>query len=629
MSSHSRRTYSLVCSRELLYGQPMIWVLIPVVFVIVVLKFWFTWRPMCPGGSLKPNIEQVLNQKYVQYDLNSFDLPVITGLPFKLFIWLSYTRFGRYFIISSAMRKNNLDRMARVQIPEFPTYYPIPDMYGCLEDHSTSNQKILHECVEMEVEERKGEFHLPTVVDFVRAYRSHKTTPIEVAVAVLDAIAHSDKADPPLRAVVQSNRDVVLAMASASNQRWKEENTLSYLDGVPVAIKEGFHCEPYDFRGGASYIPIISKGVPEAVCVRKLKRAGAVIIGVTNMHEFGTGTLGSNPHPPHLTGRNPYDPRHYAGGSSTGSGISVAAGFCPVAIGTDGGGSIRIPASLCGTVGLKPTHGIVDSFGVLPSTFTVGVTGPLTASVLDTAITMDIISQVTDGEKKVVSLEGLGKSQLDGLKVGVFWEHFNDADKEITLQCRAALSHLQNLGAELVDIRIPEMKDSRIAHTISISTEFGSSLGLELDHHYSEVNLETHLTVGMSASISAIQYVNSQKQRTRAMLALKSIFKKVDMIATPAVACSPPMIQPEAIKGGIADASNSAKLNHFSFLGNLTGIPCLVLPVGYTDAGLPVGLQLMGSWYREDVLLRTGLALEQSGHFPTKKPKIFYDVISK
>ena len=271
----------------------------------------------------------------------------------------------------------------------------------------------------------------------------------------------------------------------------------------------------------------------------------------------------------------------------------------------------------------------MDSFVVLSSAFTVGVTGPLTASVLDTAITMDIISQVTDGEKKVVFLEELGKSQLDELKVGVFWEHFNDADKEITLKCRAALSHLQDLGAELVDIRIPEMEDSRIAHTISIGTEFGTSLGLDIDQHFFEINLETHLLGSISASISAIEYVNSQRKCTQAMLALKSIFKKVDMIATPAVACSPPMIQPEAIKEGIVDASNSAKLMHFSFLGNLTGIPGLVLPVGYTDAGLPAELYLMGSWYREDVLLRAGLALEQSGHFPTKKPKISYDIISK
>ena len=529
------------------------------------------------------------------------------------------------------LKNNNLNRMSTVQIPECPTYYPILDNHICQEDHSSGNQKVLTECIESEVNKGPGVdddgFHLPTVADYVRAYRSGKITPLEVAVAVVDAIADSDKANPPLRGVVQSNIEVVVAMASASNQRWLEGKTLSYLDGVPVAIKEEIRCEPYDCRGGACYIPIISQGVPEAVCVQKLKRAGAVIIGVTNMHEFGTGSLGSNPHPPQLTGRNPYDPRCYAGGSSMGSAISVAAGFCPIAIGTDGGGSIRIPAALCGTVGLKPTYGIVDSLGCIPDTFTVTVAGPLSSSVLDTAIAMDIISQVTDGNKNVVSLKGLGNTRVDGIKVGVFWDHFNHAENEVSLKCRAALSCLQDLGAELVDIEIPEMEDSRIALTVSIFSEFASSLGLDLDSHYSDVNLETHLLVGVASNLSATDYVNSQKQRTRAMAILKSIFKKVDIIATPAVACPAPVICPEAIETGIADGNNSAKLMRFSFLGNLTGIPGLVLPVGYTDADLPVGLQLMGPWNQEDMLLRAGWALEQSGHFPAQKPKVFYDIL--
>ena len=375
---------------------------------------------------------------------------------------------------------------------------------------------------------------------------------------------------------------------------------------MPIAIKEEFCCEPYEFQGGPSYTPAFGQGVPEAVCVQKLKRAGAVIIGVTNMHKFGSGTLGSNLHPPQLTGRNPYDPQCYAGGSSTGSAISMAAGFCPIAIGTDGGGSIRVPAALCGTVGLKPTFGTVDSLGFLPKAFTVGVVEPLSSSVLDTAIAMDIISQVTDADKKVISLKGLGNTRVDGVKVGIFWDHFNHTDKEISLKCRAALSHLQDLGTELVDIEIPEMEDSRIAHAVSIMSEAVCSLGLELDNHYSGLNLKTHLVVGVGANLSAIEYVNSQKQRICAVTIFKSIFKKVDMIATPAVACPAPVIHPEAIKTGIADSNNSAKLMCFSFLGNLTGNPGLVLPVGYTDADLPVGLQLMGPWNQEDMLLRAG-----------------------
>ena len=580
------------------------------------------------GEQLKQKIEDVLsNPDAIEYDLKSFDVPKVTGWKFALLIRLMYTRFGRFFVIPALARNSNIDKMGRIQIPENPTYFPKPTTPPADEDFAVSNRNILERLVEEEITKEKAEFHFPTVADYVHSFRSGKRTPTDVAEAVLEAIADSDKANPPLRAVVQSNRSVVLAMASSSTQRWKEGKTLSIIDGVPVAIKEEFRCEPYEFRAGASYVSITAEGVPEAAIVQKLKSAGAVIIGVTNMHEYGTGTLGSNPHPPHLTARNPYNPQCYAGGSSSGSAVSVAAGLCPIAIGADGGGSIRIPASICGVVGLKPTFGVIDSIGVLPKVFTVGSCGPLSSSVLDTAITMDIISQETEGNKKLVSLEGLGESRLDGLRVGVYWDHFNNSNKEVVLACKAALSHMQELGAELIDIKIPEIEDSRVAHVVSIGTEFASTLGAELDKHFHDLNLETHLLVGSQSTCSAIEYINSQKQRTRAIKTLEFIFEKVDVIAAPGTACPAPTIDPTAIPLGIADAKTSGEMMRYSFMANLTGIPGLVLPVGYTSSGLPVNLQLMGPWYKENILLKVGWALEHTGAFPAKKPKVFYDVL--
>ena len=578
---------------------------------------------------VKPKIEEVLQQEDVKYDLLSLQTPVVTGILFRVLIHLSYSRLGRYIVVPSLLRKSNMYRMGAVQMPEKPTYFPIPDMHVPLEDYSKPNNKILKECMEKEIKKTfNKDFHLPTVADYVRAYRSGKITPSEVAKNVLKAIADSDKADPPLRAIVQSDRDTVLAMAAASDRRWKEGKTLSYLDGVPVSIKEEYRCDPYEFRSGTTYVSDLTVGVPEAGCVQKLRAAGAVIIGVSNMHEYGTGTLGSNPHPSHLTGRNPYDPSRYAGGSSTGAAISVAAGFCPISIGGDGGGSIRVPASLCGTVGLKPTAGIVDASGHIPAVATVGVTGPLTSSVLDTAIAMNVISQEEGGGKTLVSLKGLGQLKLDGLKIGIYNDYFNDCDNEIALKCRAALSHLESLGAKLVDITIPELEDTRVAHVITIGCEFASALGLELDKRYSELNPETHLLVGTSSNFSGIDYVNSQRQRTRAMKILKSLFEKVDTIALPGSGCLPPVIRSGALSSGISDGTLSSKLMRYSFLANLTGVPGLVVPVGYTGSGLPINLQLIAPWYREDILLKTGLIMEQSGQFPAQKPRVFFDVFN-
>lgn len=609
----------------------MIWALLPVFFLIGLVRFWFSRLLVYPNARVKPRISDVLAQPdKILYDVRCFDAPKLTGFKFKLLVWLSYTRFGQYLIRPSIVKKSNMDCMQKCIVPEKPTYFPTRSLpMPPKADHTHSNQGALQPLVDKEIGQDMTSFHLPTVSDYVRAFRSGKTTPTDVATAVLAAIADSDQASPPLRAVVQSDRAVVLAMASASTQRWKEGKTLSILDGVPVGVKEEFHCEPYMHYAGASYLPTRSQGIPESTVTQKLKGVGAVVIGITNMQEYGTGTLGSNPHPPHLTARNPYDPQCYTGGSSSGSAASVAAGFCPIAIGADGGGSIRIPASLCGTVGLKPTFDLVDSLGNLPNCFTVGAAGPLCSSVLDTAIAMSFISQERDSNETCLSLEGIGEDRLDGLRVGVYWDHFNHASDEVVLKCKAALSHLQSLRAELVEIKIPEMEDSRIAHVVSIGAEFASSLGPDLDSHFSELNLETHLLVGTSTSYSAIEYINAQRQRTRAIKALKFIFDQVDVIVTPGTAIPAPRIEPEAIPLGVMDGKNSGELMRFSYLANLTGIPGLVLPVGYTASGLPIGLQLMGSWYRESLLLKVGWALEQTGAFPAKKPKVFYEVISQ
>ena len=612
----------------------MIWALLPIVFVLGLLKFLFGRQALLPGAKVKAKMEAVMAEPdQIRYDLRTFQVPKMTGFKFKVLIWLSYTRFGQFLVQPFIVKNSNMDGMKKCVIPEKPTYFPVQPRPALMEeDHAHQNQLLLDKLVEKTLgkeEEEEGEFHRPTIIDFVRAFRSGKTTPTDVAEAVLAAIASSDAANPPMRAVVQSDKAVVLAMASASTQRWKEGKPLSMLDGVPVAIKEEFHCEPYVHYAGASYLPIMSGGIPEATVVQKLKRAGSVIIGITNMQEYGTGTLGSNPHPPHLTARNPYDPQHYCGGSSSGSAASVAAGFCPLAIGADGGGSIRIPAALCGTVGLKPTFRLVDSLGVLPNCFTVGVSGPLGASVMDVAISMALLCQERESGKACLSLQGLGEQRVEGLKVGVYWDHFKHANEEVVAKCKAALAHLQELGAELVEIKIPELEDARIAHVVSIGAEFASSLGLDLDRHFSEINLETHLLVGTSAAFSGVEYINAQKQRTRAMHALETLFKEVDVIATPATGCVAPCIEPEAVSLGVLDGKGSADLMRFSFLANLTGIPGLVLPVGYSasSSDLPIGLQLMGAWHQESLLLKVAFALEQTGAFPIRKPKVFFDVL--
>ena len=599
---------------------------------VALFYFLFTRRPVCHGGTkpgeMRPPIQVLLdNPGMIEYGCKDPQPGRVTGARFKFFVWLSFTRFGSYFLVPRT-KQGIIGRMGGIYLPEKPTLYPTPPTPPDMKDYSKPNEKIIRRMLDQQIEQKTSErgFRFPTVADYIRAYKSGTCTPTDIAEAVLKAISDSNKADPPLRAIVDTSRDVVLAMAEASTQRWKTGKTISVLDGIPIAIKGEFRVEPYTFRSGSMFIPEIGKGVSETVIVQKLKDAGAVIIGVANMQEFGLGLLGSNPNKLHLTARNPYNPHHYPGGSSSGPAVSVAAGLCPIAIGTDGGGSIRAPASVCGVVGTKPTNRYIDSTGVLPIVYSVAASGPLCSSVLDTAIALDAISRETEGDEKRLSLEGLGETSLEGTTVGVYWEFFEHADKEIVRKCKLAVNQLQSLSATIVEIKIPELEDIRVAHVVTIVSEIASALAVDIDKHFNEFNLESLLPLG-SFNFSAIEYINAQKQRTRAIESLKDIFNKVDIIVTPGTGCVAPIIDVSTIPLGESDVFSSVRLQRFSFLANLTGIPGVVLPVGYTSGGLPIGLQLMGRWYEERVLLRVAWALENSGAFPLQKPQVFYDLI--
>eukprot|EP00731_Ephydatia_muelleri_P027259 Em0019g132a len=598
-----------------------------VLVLLAVLAYYLLRAPRPHGGTQRvrvaPPVRVVLeNPETAAYLLKDMVSVPATGAAFQCMIWFAYTRIGKALLIPLLLRNGGIDRLSYLYIPEGPTYYP--DVPRPLQDNGEANRSVLRPLIDSEISVTKS-FRLNTVADYIRAFRSGSCTPTDVAKRAVGFIRQSNSTTPPLRGIIDSDAGVVLAMAEASTERWKQGKPLSLLDGVPVAIKGGFRVEPYPPRGGSAFIPELSRGIVEGGSVKKLKNAGAVVIGVANMHEFGTGTLGSNPNKYHLHARNPHNPGHFAGGSSSGSAVCVAAGLCPIALGSDGGGSIRVPAGVCGVVGLKPTNRSLDDEGALPLAYTVGAHGPLGASVLDCAIALDILSEESD--MTLASLKGLGETKLMGLRVGVYWKFFEHADSEVVAACKAAVGQMESLGAEVKEIVIPELEETRVAHFISISSEMGSALLADVDRHFHEINLETLMLLAASYNGSSVEYINAQKQRTRAVEIVKHIFERVDVIVTPATAIPAPAIIPAAVSKGISNATATGKLMRFSFLANFTGIPGLVLPVGYTRSGLPIGVQLMGRWHEEHVLLQAGWALESSGAFPLKQPQISFNLL--
>ena len=590
------------------------------------------------AGHVRPPIEEVLaDPSRTRYLCRNLSAPELSGYTFKVFLWLGTRRLLNDIVTRYTTANSGIDILLGEYIPEPPTFNPTPPLPLSSPDPPaliSSNDKILKTLVEAALSRDTDGFCYTTVADFYSAYRSGRCTPMDVARGVLKAVADSNSTSPPLRAIVDINEESVMKMAQASSERWRNGKPLSLLDGVPISLK-GFICvDPYPTRGGSLFVPTCIQGVPEADATRKLKDMGAIIAGVANMQEFGTGTLGSNCNRLHLTARNPHNPRHYCGGSSSGSGSCVAAGICPVSMGGDGGGSVRIPAGVCGVVGLKPTNNLMNHAGAMTLSPTLGTMGPLSSSVLDTAIAMNTLlrneqhSFNLSGLQRSFDLQQEGKPPLEGITAGIYWDHVNDADPEILQAFKQAIGWLEDLGVVVEEIVIPEIEEARVAHMISISAEFGNAVGIDIDRHFSELNPETSIILGAGLNFTATDYINAQRQRTRAVKVFEALFKDVHVILTPATACFAPEVTPDALYCGKLDAVHTGRLMRYSFLGNLTGIPGLVLPVGSSRSGLPISLQLLGPWHQEGLLIQVAWALERVT--PTiRRPQVHYDLIPK
>ena len=593
--------------------------------------------PVCEGrhaGRTRPSVQEVLDRAdRIRYDVGKLKTltPPLTGKLLRAAIWISYTPLGKMLMVKKSKKASNLDLLSGEYIPDQPTFYPAPPRP--LADHSTSNQNTLQKFVDelLCVIDDSDQSRPRTCLDFYYAYKTKRCTPVGVAESILRAIDDSNNVkNPPLRAIVDHDPNVILAMAHASAERWKKGQPLSLMDGVPVAVKGEFNIAPYIFRGGAMFVPSAAYMQPECALVTKMREAGAIIIGVANMQESGMGTFGSNPNHLHGTARNPHNAWRYCGGSSSGSGASVAAGLCPIALGADGGGSVRIPAALCGVVGLKPTHRLLDTTGALPLGQSVGVPGPLCSSVIDVAIAMDIFTQSSaETGGQVWSLEGFGKTGLEGVTVGVYWEFFEHADQEVVSACKGAVEKMRELGADVIEVKIAELEECRVALMVNVLAEAFTSTQVDIDKHFDEINRETLLAMLGGAMFTAVDYINANKQRTRSVTFLTKLFEKVDLLVTPTVPCVAPLITPDSISDGKSDPPLSGKLMQFACLANLTGIPGMAMPAGLSEEGLPISLQLMAPWYQEGKLLTVAYALEKAG-LVAKRPKdCFYDVLAE
>lgn len=567
----------------------------------------------------------------IEYNLvhDAKNIPRLAGKQLLFSKWLGKTSLGNV-LKQFAFRKAGLDLLIRIKIPDAPTLFPLPEPHQHRKSYEPVDfDKLIEESIE---EPKESSFKFVTILDLTKEYRSHTVTPMQIAQRVIEIINDTEKQNPKLGAIVQHDKDEILKMAAESTKRYAEGNPLSFMDGIPVATKEEYLVVPYYTRCGTTFMGR-TRSTEDAHIVKKLRMGGAIIIGITNMHELGIGTTGNNPNRLHGIPRNPYNVNHYTGGSSSGSAVAVAAGLCPVSLGTDGGGSIRIPAAACGVVGIKASCGRISTSGEVPLAHTVSYTGPLCATVRDAALVYAFLAGKDEEDPKTlgqpdVTLEGFENiSTLEGLTLGIDWKYFRDCDEDVYKECEKVVKYLEDKGASVIAIQIPELMETISAHGISIISEMAAGLEEEFHKYYNELNPETASNLGMARLVTARHYFQALKQRTRSMAFLKKIFEEdgVDCILTPGLGMKVPRIPDDALEYGEGNLMTTTQMMRYMGIGNFTGVPGMTLPVGYDDQGLPIALQIMSSWWNEHTMLRVAHAAE--GFVTKRKPQVHYSLL--
>jgi Asp-tRNA(Asn)/Glu-tRNA(Gln) amidotransferase A subunit family amidase len=443
-------------------------------------------------------------------------------------------------------------------------------------------------------------------------YRDGSTTPQEIAERFLEAVTASDRASPALRAFIAIDAADVRKQARQSTARWRESRPLGPLDGVPVAVKDELDQVPYPTTVGTKFLgrqPASS----DATVVGRLRAAGALLVGKTNMHEIGMGITGVNPH--HGTSRNPYDPARITGGSSSGSAAAVAAGMCPIAVSADAGGSIRIPAALCGVVGLKPTFGRMSERGAATLCWSIAHLGVIGATASEVASAYLAMAGQDDEDANTLRqplprLGHLDNFDLTKLTIGFVPSWFEDADPPVVAACQQVLSRLGKAGARVREIEIPDLNLVRPVHFVTAATEWAAAFAHRYDTDRRAFGGDVRLMLLLARSLDPADYVHAQRLRRRICSNFETALKAVDVIATPTTAGTAPLVPLDAIATGECDLVTLDRMTRFVTASNLTGLPAISFPAGYDGQGLPIGIQMIGRAWREDVLLRLAAATE-------------------
>jgi len=458
-----------------------------------------------------------------------------------------------------------------------------------------------------------------TAADLIR---KKELSPIDLTRTCLESI---ERLNPTICAYITVLADRAMVQANEAQEMIAHGERLGPLHGVPIAVKDCFAIQSVRCTAGSK---VLENNVPDfdSGAVAALRKAGAIILGTLNMHEFAYGVTTSNPF--YGICRNPWDIERIPGGSSGGSGAAVAASMCLGALGTDAGGSIRLPAALCGIVGFKPTFGRVSSFGVVPLSQTMDHVGPMTKTVEDAALMLEAIAGEDPRDSNCYgpavphyreALEGGAK----GLRIGVPKEYFADAmDDQVRRAVNAAVNQLAEQGAVAEEVSVPHSRFGPAIFVAAAMPEISANHIEYMRKHADDYSVEVRMLVQLGLLIPARRYMQAVEARMSLAREMKDAFKEVDVSVTPTSLVPAPRVNEQSLEVGGRIVNTTAALCRMTLPFNLTGLPAITVPCGLTSAGLPIGLQIAGRPFDEATVLRVARVYEQSAPWHQRRPTL-------
>jgi aspartyl-tRNA(Asn)/glutamyl-tRNA(Gln) amidotransferase subunit A len=461
-----------------------------------------------------------------------------------------------------------------------------------------------------------------TIEELAPLLAKKKISPVELAKGYLSRI---ERLGPQLNAFLTVTAEQALAEARLAERELMRGRRRGPLHGIPIALKDNIWTRGIRTTAGSA---ILREFVPteDATVVRRLKKAGAVLLGKTNLHEFAYGATNENPH--FGSTHNPWANERMTGGSSGGSAAAVCAGLCVAAIGSDTGGSIRIPAAFCGIVGFKPTFGRVSVYGVVPLAASMDHVGLLTRSAADAALLLGVMSgrdplDPTSVSRPVENFLAAATRKRRKLRLGWPKEHmWERIHPDVQRLVEAAAKSLVRGGGSIEEISLPTLPaavEAANAMSVAEARAFHEMAGY-FPARAAEYGEDVRKRLELADTVRAADYLKGLETIRRAKAEFASALERVDAIVAPTVPVVAPVIGSQSVRIGSAEEPMRSVLLRLTRPGNLTGLPAVSVPCGFTSEGLPVGMQLIGGAFEEGALLGIARRYEQETEWGSRHP---------